>query len=263
VVFYCPDKVCPYPVTPRFQALGAISFGGSLPMSKRFTETEKWRDPWFCELSNNMKLFWIYLLDNCNMAGIWEPNWPLVEFQLHLNLAELELKEVYDRIIFTESKKWHIPKFILFQYGELNPSNRMHQAVILRLEKEGLNKKLLSPLEGAKDKDKDKDKEKNKVKEEGSGEKPPTDIQRLIKGWKLLNSIPVEGDESKDWDKVHFSRNAKSAKHLLDLFKTWEVAWDCVEYVYNVQKKQKLDCTLETCVKRSDLFREKLARNGQ
>lgn len=90
-----------------------------------------------------------------------------------------------------------------------------------------------------------------------------TDIQRIIKGWKMLNHIPTEGEDSSNWDKVFFARNSRSAKQLIELFGNWGTAWDCVEYVYNVQKKSKLDCTLETCVKRSDLFREQLARNGQ
>lgn len=93
--------------------------------------------------------------------------------------------------------------------------------------------------------------------------KPLTDLQRIVKGWKLLTGVPVEGEESKAWDKVHFKRNARSASSLLTLFGGWSMAWDCVEFVYALQKKQKLDCTLETVVKRSDLFREQLARSGR
>jgi len=41
-------------------------------MAKRFTASEKWEDLWFSELSNKYKLFWIYLLDKCDNAGVWE-----------------------------------------------------------------------------------------------------------------------------------------------------------------------------------------------
>jgi len=39
-------------------------------MAKRFTDTEKWNEDWFLEIINPHKLFWIYICDNCNHAGI-------------------------------------------------------------------------------------------------------------------------------------------------------------------------------------------------
>lgn len=85
-----------------------------------------------------------------------------------------------------------------------------------------------------------------------------TPIQKIVKGWKLLTGIPVEGEESKAWDRVHFARNAKSAKSLIDLF-GFEDAVKCMEYIYYYMADKKLDCTIETVVKRSDLYREKMA----
>jgi len=41
-------------------------------MPKRLTATEKWNDPWFCGLNIEDKLFWIYLCDNCDHAGIYK-----------------------------------------------------------------------------------------------------------------------------------------------------------------------------------------------
>lgn len=88
--------------------------------------------------------------------------------------------------------------------------------------------------------------------------KPETDLQKIVKAWKIISGVPES--EWPAWDRVHFSRNAKSAKSLLELFGTWEKAVDCIEYVHTNLKRKKLDCTLETCVKRSDLFREKEAK---
>lgn len=102
----------------------------------------------------------------------------------------------------------------------------------------------------------------NKTKEETlSGPRPETDIQRLIKGWKMLVGIPTEGLDSQAWDKVHFPRYAKSAQSLLNLF-GFDDAINCMEFVYEHMKKSKLDCTIETIVKRSDLYRERLAKSG-
>lgn len=89
--------------------------------------------------------------------------------------------------------------------------------------------------------------------------KKETELQKLVKGWKMLNEIPIEGEESKKWDKAHFARQAKTAKALLDLF-GFRDALDCMEYVFDYMRERKLDCTLETVLKRSDLFREQLAR---
>src|SRR3972149_6629148 len=89
-------------------------------MSKRFTSTEKWGDPWFCSLKNDEKLFWMYLIDSCNHAGIWQVNWPLVLF--HIKGFNFDVEIFKDRIIQISEDKWFIKKFIQFQYGELNPA---------------------------------------------------------------------------------------------------------------------------------------------
>jgi hypothetical protein len=70
---------------------------------------------------------------------------------------DFELPDFGDRVVKISAEKWWLKKFIQFQYGELNPSNRVHQAVISRLPKEGPCKGLISPILGAKDKDKEKD----------------------------------------------------------------------------------------------------------
>ena len=49
-------------------------------MSKRFTESDKWKNQWFINLPNKYKLFWIYILDDCNHAGVWRVNIELASF---------------------------------------------------------------------------------------------------------------------------------------------------------------------------------------
>ena len=112
-----------------------------------------------------MKLFWFYLLDNCDHAGIWEVDIELASFQMDVELDEASILEAFNRkIVPFKTDKWFVPKFIVYQYGELNENNRVHNSVINILNKYGLYKGRVSPLQGVKDKDKDKDKVKDKDK---------------------------------------------------------------------------------------------------
>ncbi len=127
-------------------------------MAKRFTATEKWDDPWFCGLGATDKLFWIYILDKCDHAGIWRVNWPLVKF--HIGEYVFDNTKFDGRVQILSADKWFIKKFIEFQYGALNPENRAHHSVICILKKEGAYKGLVRGIQGRKDTDKDKDMDK-------------------------------------------------------------------------------------------------------
>ena len=152
-------------------------------MAKRYTATEKWHDPWFSGLKPTNKLFWIYLLDNCDHAGIWQVNWPLAKF--HLGDFEYDKAVFKGRIIEVSEERWFIPKFIDFQYGELNPENRMHMSVIKILKKEGLYKDHTRTFQGPKymDKDMDKDILRDESVREGV-ETAPTELSASMEALK-------------------------------------------------------------------------------
>jgi len=127
-------------------------------MAKRFTDTNKWEKAWFRKLEPKMKCVWLFLCDRCDHAGIWEVDDDAFCYFIGENISKDEiLKKIGDKIEFIEDNKLIIKGFIDFQYGKLNPLNRVHQSVIQRLEKIAPYKPLISPLEGAKDKDKEKD----------------------------------------------------------------------------------------------------------
>jgi hypothetical protein len=126
-------------------------------MGKRFTDTCKWKDTWFQDLPNKYKLFWIYLLDECDAAGLWKPNMRLAMFQIGEPFEEAELKRVFaDRVVITNDGYWFISKFIEFQYGELSENSRPHIAVLKLLDKHNI-KGYTKGIHTLKDKDKDKD----------------------------------------------------------------------------------------------------------
>lgn len=134
-------------------------------MSKRFTDTEKWKKESFGDLSIKLKLVWIYLCDNCDHAGIWDFNLKLMSFQIGETVTPEELTMLGDKVQRLSDSKVFIPSFVEFQYGEeLNPENRVHASVISKLKKLGASMPLTSPLLGAKDKDKEKVKDKAKEK---------------------------------------------------------------------------------------------------
>lgn len=89
-------------------------------MPKRFTATEKWSDSWFCALGPFEKLLWVYALDNCDYASIWEPNFPLIKFMVG---GEPDFEAIKSRLVAVPGRegKYIIPKFLTFQYGDKWP----------------------------------------------------------------------------------------------------------------------------------------------
>jgi Ni/Co efflux regulator RcnB len=116
-------------------------------MAKRFTDNNKWKKRWFKELPMQYKLLWIYILDDCDHAGIWEVDLDVAEIRIHptpdgkVSFLQNECEDIFaDQIVVLKehNHKWFIPDFITFQYGKLNPSSRVHQSVIQILEKYNL-----------------------------------------------------------------------------------------------------------------------------
>ena len=149
-------------------------------MAKRFTDSEKWKKPFIKSLSSVHKLFFLYILDDCDHAGIWNVEIEVAEIRIGEKLKIADLKKALKKHIyeFNDGQKWFIPYFIEFQYGELNPENRAHLSVINQLKKynllkkyKGLIKGLASPLQEAMDMDKDKAKDKDKEKDKKEAEK--------------------------------------------------------------------------------------------
>lgn len=105
-------------------------------MSKRFTDTDKWSDPWFRKLPSAYQKLWLLILDKCDNAGFWKVDIDLASFMVNEKLdIENAKKHLVGRIEEIESDKWFIPKFIEFQYGELNPACYPHRPIIKTLEK--------------------------------------------------------------------------------------------------------------------------------
>lgn len=82
----------------------------------RYTETTKWNNPSFRKLPPSAKLFYLYLIDVCDNAGVWEIDDEHARFCIKkdLDLDEM-LGELGDRIKVLPSGKWWITRFVKFQ----------------------------------------------------------------------------------------------------------------------------------------------------
>lgn len=143
---------------------------------KRFTEASKWGDVWFRKLEPRLKLFWGWLCDNCDSAGVIDPDLELASFQIGMPITEEDWRYFDGRIEkINGSKRWII-KFIPFQYGTLTEVCRAHIPVIRLVDKYGLSDRLSIPYPKAMDSHKEQDKDKEQVKEGGvkRGDSLPT-----------------------------------------------------------------------------------------
>jgi hypothetical protein len=131
-------------------------------MAKRFTDSAKWGKPFIRSMKAPYKLLWLYILDECDHAGVWQVDFDVAELKIGEKLKiEIAIQQLSQKIIpFDNGEKWFIPDFVDFQYGVLNPENRAHNSVLQILNKYGLsvnNKPHISPLQERKDKDMDMD----------------------------------------------------------------------------------------------------------
>ena len=120
---------------------------------KRFTDAEKWLDPWFRNLTPEGKIFWLFLLDNCDIAGVWERDDAFFQFVSGISApVDDHLKELSDRILALDEKRILVPKFVPFQQGGgLNDRKPFHRGIFKILEKLGLEQQedgMVMPLNG-------------------------------------------------------------------------------------------------------------------
>lgn len=155
-------------------------------MSKRFTDTEKWKSDWFLSLSLKNKVLWQYICDNCDHCGIWKVSLSHISFSMG---EKVGLNNIFDafgnKLYQIESDKFFIPSFIKFQYDRLQPNNPAHKGVFRELSKyfeiidglviisntsqgawKGLDRGFIAPLDKTKTKTKNKAKDKEKEERE-------------------------------------------------------------------------------------------------
>ena len=128
---------------------------------KRFTETEKWRDPWFRKLSAGAKLAFLYIIDNCDNAGVWTADKELADFSIGMEIPWMKVLEAFgERVSVLPSGDWLIVRFVEFQFGKLSKDCKPHLQVMRLIEKHRVSKGYPKGFGTLEDKEEDKEKDK-------------------------------------------------------------------------------------------------------
>lgn len=169
---------------------------------KRFTETNKWEDPWFRKLKPEMKLLWSWLLDSCDNAGVIDADIELASFQIGYSYPMDTLSEFAHRVVKLPCGKFFIPKFIEFQYGNLSRECKAHNPIFISLEKHGL-KGYPKGIHTLQEKEKETDKETETEKESPKKEKKlkPT-TEGFEEFWTAYPKKIAKADAERAWDKI-------------------------------------------------------------
>lgn len=115
-------------------------------MAKRFTDTGKWQKKWFRTLPTKYKCFWQYILDSCDIAGIWDVDIELASFVIGEKLDRAEILSFFKKqVVIISSDKWFLQEFVNFQNGlKLNEASPVHKKIISILEKYTLYDRVLN-----------------------------------------------------------------------------------------------------------------------
>jgi len=188
-------------------------------MAKRFTDTMKWNEDWFLELSTSNKLFWIYVCDNCDHAGIYKLNKRMFELLIGAKINTDDflttINAEKDRIILLDNGKWYITKFIEFQYGPtLNPNNRVHKSILTLLIKNAI---IWS------------DEDKAPKLELGEPNEPKKETKPVPKGnpesiEEVKAYFQEKGSNKKEGEKFYYFYESKGWKVGKESMKNWKMA---------------------------------------
>ena len=107
-------------------------------MAYRYTNTDKWNDAWFIGLNKNQKLLFLYLCDNCDVAGFIEINIKRWRSDLDLNEADVlgAMKGLGRGLTYSNTNDCLFVKNYLKHQKNLplNKRNNAHLGIIKRFE---------------------------------------------------------------------------------------------------------------------------------
>lgn len=107
-------------------------------MAYRYTDTEKWEDAWFTSLSQLQMLLFIYLCDNCNIAGFYEIKLKRAASDLNSSPETIlgALEGLHRGLMWSaDGETIYIRNFLRHQKNlPLNPNNNAHKGILDKFE---------------------------------------------------------------------------------------------------------------------------------
>jgi len=111
-------------------------------MAKRYTESTKFRDPWYRNLTPVQKCLWEYLISECSHAGIIEIDKSAIDFHIGAKVSDKDFEALSKNITWIAENKIFMPSFVAFQQGTLSRNNNAHKNIFVELEKYGITETL-------------------------------------------------------------------------------------------------------------------------
>lgn len=106
---------------------------------KRFSDTKRFDEAWYGDLSIEHKIAYEYVWARADNAGVWSPNFRLADFQIGKKIDWKSLPEkTGKRIQILPSGPWVLVGFVETQCGNLSLASRPHLVVIGMLRSYGL-----------------------------------------------------------------------------------------------------------------------------
>lgn len=110
-------------------------------MSKRLTDTEKWKTKFLRNLKPNYIVLWLYIMDECDHAAIWHVDMDVAQIRTGCRFdIDEALRQFSGKIVqFNDGQMWFIPEFLEVWYGQgLSKANRSLDSAISSLKSWGL-----------------------------------------------------------------------------------------------------------------------------
>ena len=244
---------------------------------KRFTDTLKWEKEWFLSLEVGDKLVWLYLLDSCNEAGLWNVNWRLCSMLTGVELTEPS-EEIAKQLIKTNHDKvYYLKGFMEFQYPDymLKKSPMIRKCVdkLIRYgvvdadeyktaQNEDVMESVSRVVSRVQEEEKEIDKEEDKVKvvKKKKDVSLKSITEELLEELQLKN-LDIDVKDQFDRFKDHLSAHGKRYKDHQAAFRNW-LKSPYVEKTDKIRVKMRDEQIKKEALEERERLR-KLKENGE
>ncbi len=205
-------------------------------MSKRFTETTKWDDPWYHDLPPEAKLLWQWLTDKCDQSGVVDVSFSIASFQIGMKVEASTLEALGGRIAKLPSGKWRIVKFLEFQYGSLSDTCPAHKPVFRAMKANGIQ----YPIDRVSNtlQEEEKDKEEETKRKDSAGRTAPTEVE-IVAYAESCAQVIIPKDCALRWmtDRETADWMRPKGLHMLPVLPNWQA--DLRGYAQDWNKREQ------------------------